>query len=75
MSEISEGIDALREVEIAWLSDQLSKSIANLGYPVGMGIPPHPEQIKKAATALFERYAKMIEMAARRRDGVVGGLP
>jgi len=63
MSEISEGMEALREIEIAWLSDRLSESIAGLGYPVGMGIPPHPEQIKKAATILFERYATMIEMA------------
>lgn len=54
---------ALREFEIAWLSNRLSESIANLGYPVGMGIAPHPESIKKAATILFERYAKMIEMA------------
>jgi hypothetical protein len=53
----------LREVEVAWLSQQLSDSIANLGYPVGMGMAPHPDQIKKAAETLFERYAKMIEMA------------
>lgn len=51
------------EVEVAWLSDVLSNSIANLGYPVGMGVAPHPEQIRRAAETLFERYAKMIEMA------------
>ncbi len=67
MSEIAEGMEALREVEVAWLSDQLASSIANLGYPVGMGIPPHPDQIKKAATTLFDRYAKMIEMARREK--------
>jgi hypothetical protein len=59
----AEAFEALREIEVAWLSRELSGAIANLGYPVGMGISPHPEQIKKAATALFERYAKMIEMA------------
>lgn len=64
---ITEGMEALREIEIAWLSDKLSASIANLGYPVGCGVPPHPEHIKSAATTLFERYAKMIEMAARQR--------
>ena len=58
-----DGMAVLREVEIAWLSEQLSFSISNLGYPVGMGIAPHPDSIKKAATTLFERYAKMIEMA------------
>lgn len=53
----------LREVEVVWLSEQLSRAISNLAYPVGMGRAPHPEQIKSAASVLFERYAKMIEMA------------
>lgn len=60
---MDEDMQVLREVEVAWLSDQLSSSIANLGYPVGMGIAPHPDSMKKAAETLFERYAKMIEMA------------
>ena len=67
MNDLSEGMEALREIEVAWLSDRLSTSIANLGYPVGCGVPPHPEQIKRAAELLFERYAKMIEMAAGNR--------
>lgn len=66
--EIDEGMEVLREVEVAWLSDQLSNSIANLGYPVGCGVAPHPEQIKKAAETLFGRYAKMIELARRARQ-------
>lgn len=56
-------MDVLREVEVEWLAGELSRSIAGLGYPVGCGVPPHPDQIKKAAETLFERYAKMIEMA------------
>lgn len=56
-------MEVLREIEVAWLSDRLSESITNLGYPVGCGIAPHPEQIAKAANILFDRYAKMIEMA------------
>ena len=63
--EIDEGMNALREVEIEWLAEELSRAIKNLGYPVGMGAAPHPEQIKSAATRLFDRYAKMIEMARR----------
>lgn len=54
---------ALREVEVAWLMDNLSGAIANLGYPVGCGVPPSPGHLKRAAETLFERYAKMIEMA------------
>lgn len=64
MSDQSD-MDVLREVEVAWLSERLSESIAGLGYPVGMGIAPHPDQISKAAGILFERYAKMIEMARK----------
>jgi cytochrome P450 len=56
-------MDALREVEIEWLAGELGRSIANLGYPVGCGVPPSPEHLQKAAETLFARYAKMIEMA------------
>ncbi len=66
--EIDEGMEVLREVEVAWLSDQLSQSIANLPYPVGCGQPPDAERVKKAAETLFGRYAKMIEMARRARQ-------
>jgi len=54
---------ALRAVEVAWLTNHLNHSIANLGYPVGCGQAPEPEQVRRAAETLFERYAKMIEMA------------
>lgn len=56
-------MEALREVETEWLSSELERAIKNLGYPVGMGIAPHPEHLRAAAKALFERYAKMIELA------------
>lgn len=63
--EISEGMEALRKVETAWLAEALSTSIANLGYPVGCGATLHPKDAEKAAAALFDRYAKMVEMARR----------
>jgi hypothetical protein len=56
-------MDTLREVEVEWLSGELARAIAGLGYPVGCGVPPHPDQVKKAAETLFDRYAKMIELA------------
>lgn len=59
----AEAFEALREIEVAWLAGELSRAIANLGYPVGMGLPPSPEHCERAAATLFERYAKMIEMA------------
>lgn len=54
---------ALRDVEEAWLAAELGRAIANLAYPVGCGSPPHDYHLKAAAKALFDRYAKMIEMA------------
>lgn len=59
---ITEQIEALREVEIPWLVNEIGGSIANLGYPVGCGLAPHPDQLKRAAEALFERWIKMAEM-------------
>jgi hypothetical protein len=56
-------LEALREVEVAWLANELGASIANLGYPVGMGQRPREEALKIAAANLFDRYATMIEMA------------
>ena len=55
--------EALREVETEWLANELSFAIKNLGYPVGCGIAPHSDTMKKAANKLFDRYAKMIELA------------
>lgn len=58
-----EDFQALREVEVAWLASELSRAIANLAYPVGMGVAPQHYHVEAAAKTLFERYAKMIEMA------------
>jgi len=60
---VREDFAALREIEVAWLSAELSRAISNLTYPVGMGRAPYPQHIKSAAEILFERYAKMIELA------------
>jgi hypothetical protein len=58
-----EDFQALREVEVAWLAGELSRAIENLAYPVGMGVAPMHYHVEAAAKMLFERYAKMIEMA------------
>ncbi len=57
-------INILRKVETNWLANELGNAIANLGYPVGCGVAPKPQALKTAANMLFDRYAKMIEMAA-----------
>ncbi len=54
------GLETLREVETEWLADQLTESIANLSYPVGMGEGPTPDHARKAAETLFDRYSQMI---------------
>lgn len=63
MSEIDDGMEALREIEVAWLSRELGRAISNLSYPVGCGVAPADYHLEAAAKALFERYAKMIKMA------------
>lgn len=60
-------IEALREIEEEWLANELGRAIKNLAYPVGCGAAPHDHHLKAAARALFDRYARMIELA---RDGV-----
>lgn len=61
---VTETIEAIREVEVPWLVKELGDSISNLGYPVGMGMAPHPDQLQRAAERLFERWAKMAEQVA-----------
>lgn len=58
-----DALQTLREMEIAWLSDTLAASIANLGYPVGCGVAPSPDHLKNAAGKLADRYIEMIRMA------------
>lgn len=59
MSEDAKDAEMLRDLEIPFLADLLSVSIANLGYPVGCGIPLSQEHAKKAATALFDRFVSL----------------
>lgn len=61
--EVRKAVNILREKEEAWLSKELARSISSLAYPVGMGIAPKSHHLKNAARTLFERYARMIEMA------------
>lgn len=68
-AKLENGIRALKEAEIAWLSKELGDAIAGLSYPVGMGIRPREDQLKQAAEILFDRYARMIELAARSVPG------
>lgn len=58
---ITDQIEALREVEIPWLVKELGDSIANLDYPVGCGLAPHPDQLNRAAAAIFGQWIKMAE--------------
>jgi hypothetical protein len=55
----TEIIEAIREIEVPWLVKELGDSIANMPYPVGMGMAPHPEHLQRAAERLFERWTKM----------------
>jgi hypothetical protein len=42
--------------ERVWLAESLSASIANLGYPVGMGMSPHPESCLEAADKILAHF-------------------
>lgn len=63
---LAEGMEALREMEVEWLADSLGIAISSLGYPVGCGQAPHPDALRLAGTKVFERYAKIVELASRR---------
>lgn len=73
-SATPEDFAALREVEVEWLIDNLEGAIKNLSYPVGCGVAPKYEHLKFAGEKLFERYAKMIEMA-RKAGGAAQAKP
>jgi hypothetical protein len=57
--------ELLREREIPWLKTAISEAVANLGYPVGMGISPSEAHLEKAADTLFSRYQRMIDLASQ----------
>ena len=45
----------------AWVAMSLHESIANLGYPVGMGMAPHPESTERAAKMICDYVAAQID--------------
>lgn len=51
-----------------WVADSLRESIANLGYPVGMGMAPHPKSIERAAKLICEHVACQIDAQAQHGD-------
>lgn len=63
--QLDNDIEVLREVEVRYIDGLLSEAISNLGYPVGMGMAPHPETTRKAAEKLTDRYISMIAMARK----------
>jgi hypothetical protein len=48
---------ALREIEVPYLMEVLGKSIANVGYPIGCGLAPSEDALRKAADKLFDRFS------------------
>ena len=42
--------------ERQWLADSLAQSVANLGYPVGLGVQPDSESCLKAADKLLAHF-------------------
>lgn len=52
-------VEALREIETAWIADALSASIANIGYPVGCGVAPNREGLMFCAGKLFDRFVAL----------------
>jgi len=46
---------AIMESEKAWIAETLSFAIANLGYAVGMGLPPSDGHVERMSTVLAER--------------------
>lgn len=58
--EAREDFKVLREMEAAWLSDELTRSISNLGYPVGLGVGPSKNHADLAAKAIVGRYIDIL---------------
>lgn len=50
------------------IADDLERSIANLGYPVGLGLAPHPDDCAKAARTIVSRIKdRALELLAERK--------
>jgi hypothetical protein len=47
--------EACREFLVSKIAADLETSISNLGYPVGLGIAPHPDTCRQAAERIIER--------------------
>jgi len=59
----------VREALIYLIANDLERSIANLGYPVGMGLAPHPDTCTAAATRIVDGIkAKALELLAERQE-------
>lgn len=51
------------------IAGDLERSIAALGYPVGMGLAPSPEECRKAAARIVERIGdKALTIMATRKE-------
>jgi hypothetical protein len=46
-----------------WVAQSLQDSIANLGYPVGMGVAPNPASTERAAKLICEYVACQVDAA------------
>jgi hypothetical protein len=63
-------LEAWKEAEREWLMTKLGRSIANLGYLVGCGVPPTDAHLLRAADMLVDRYFEFIREAVERaRNG------
>ena len=59
----------VRECLIAAIANDLDASISNLGYPVGMGLSPHPDSCKRAAGMIIDRITdKALPLLAERSE-------
>jgi len=67
MSEIPQTV---RESLIYAIAIDLERSISDLGYPVGMGLAPHPESCTRAATTIIDRISpRALELLAELERG------
>jgi hypothetical protein len=65
-TETQNAAELLRDIEIDWLVKSLGNNIANLGYPVGCGVPPTEKHLQHAAKFLFERFVGLSELLISR---------
>jgi len=51
---------AILESEQTWIAETLSFAIANLGYAVGMGLPPSDGHVERMSTVLAKRTVDVV---------------